>query len=304
MHEKLTGLIAAPPTPMEDDGEIALNTIEAQFENLRASGVRGAFVCGTTGESMSLSVEERLEVAERWVAVAPQDFTVIVHVGHTSLPECRSMAAHAMRIGADAVGAMAPCFFKPAGTDELVDFCAEVAAAAPDLPFYYYHIPSVTGVAMPMAEFLQRAAQRIPNLAGMKFTHESLMDYLRCLRLQGGRFDILFGRDEMLLAALAVGARGAVGGTYNLAAPLYLRIVDAYESGDTESARTDQATAAEFVAILQRFGGLRACKAAMGFIGVDCGPPRLPLRCLTPQRTDELHSALEQIGFFDWCNRS
>src|SRR3954469_8189210 len=120
---------------------------------------------------------------------------------------------------------MAPFFFRPGTVQELVDFMAQVAAAAPALPFYYYHIPSMTGVHIPAAEFLRAAADRIPNLAGVKFTFENLMDYAECVRFSGGRFDVLFGRDEMLLAGLSLGAHGAIGSTYNFAAPVYHRII-------------------------------------------------------------------------------
>ena len=93
----------------------------------------------------------------------------------------------------------------------LVECCAEIAAAAPRLPFYYYHIPIMTGVAVPMTTFLTEAARRIPNLAGLKYTANTLHEYQECVALDGGRFDVLFGFDELLLPSLAVGAAGAVG---------------------------------------------------------------------------------------------
>src|SRR5207249_3402399 len=115
----------------------------------------------------------------------------------------RALAKHAQEIGAAGIACVGPGFFKPATTADLVAFCRDVAAAAPGLPFYYYHIPSRTGVSVAVAEFLQRAADAIPTLAGAKYSHPDLMDYLCCLRLQNGRFDLLFGLDEMLLPALA-----------------------------------------------------------------------------------------------------
>ena len=97
---------------------------------------------------------------------------------------------------------MAPSFFRPSTVEQLVDFCAQIAEAAPGLPFYYYHFPAMTGVDFPMIDFLKGASRRIPNLKGIKFTHENLMDYNRCLHFEKDRFQILFGRDEMLLAAV------------------------------------------------------------------------------------------------------
>ena len=113
----IEGLIAAPLTPMNIDGSLRLDVIEKQAEFLARNGVKGAFVCGSTGESMSLTVQERLLVAERWVKAAEGDFKVIVHVGHTSLGDIKTMASHALKAGAYAVSAMAPCFFRPGTTE-------------------------------------------------------------------------------------------------------------------------------------------------------------------------------------------
>jgi len=303
MAEKIAGLVAAPFTAFHADGSLHLDKVEAQADSLYLSGARGAFVCGTTGESLSLTVPERMAVAERWKATAPEDFATIIHVGHTCIEDSKALAAHAQKIKARAIGAMAPCFFKPANVDDLVAWCGEVAAAAPDLPFYYYHIPSMTGVSIPAADVLERGADRIPTLAGAKFTYENLMDYHRCLSLRGGRFDMLFGRDEILLSALVLGAKGAVGTTYNFAAPVYRRVIEAFEQGDLATARAEQLRAVVMIQTLLRHGGLPAFKAVMKMIRVDCGPVRPPLRDLTLEERHHLHQDLERIGFFDYCSR-
>lgn len=303
MNQHFTGLVAATFAPMNRNGSVNLKGVDKLAASLVTNGVKAAFVNGSTGESLSLTVEEREQIAARWMKVAGKDVDVIVHVGHTSLPECRRLAAHAQRIGARAISALAPCFFKPATVDDLVAFCAEVAAAAPRLPFYYYNIPSMTGVNLPVAAFLRAAAKRIPTLAGAKFTHENLMDFTECLRLDGGRYDLLFGRDEMLLSALTTGARGAVGTTYSFAAPLYQRIIAAFEAGDFATAQRDQARAVEMIRVFICHGGLPAGKAMMAMIGCDCGPARLPLRALSAAQCARLRADLKRIGYFDYCSR-
>lgn len=303
LYSPLTGLIAAPFTAFQTDGSLNLSLIEKQAGSLISNGITGAFVCGTTGEGSSLTTAERMQVAERWQSAAGERLRVIVHVGHTSLAECRALAGHAQKIGAAGVGCLAPFFFKPASVEELVRYCAEVAAAAPELPFYFYHIPSMTGVSFPAAEFLRAAANRIPNLAGIKFTYENLMDYAECVRFEGGRYDILFGRDEILLAGLSLGARGAIGSTYNFAAPVYHRIIAAFEKGDIAAAQAEQARANAMISAFLRFGGLAAGKAIMKMIGIDCGPVRLPLRTLSEADEARLRKELEQAGFFEFCSR-
>jgi N-acetylneuraminate lyase len=294
----ITGLISAPFTAFKADGSLNLNLIEKQAASLVANRVAGAFVCGSTGEGQSLTLAERMQVAERWTAVADKKLRVIVHTGHTCLADAKTLAAHAQKSKAAAVGCMAPYYFKPPGIRELAQFCAAVAASAPALPFYYYHIPSMTGVSFPMAEFLPVARELIPNLAGVKFTFENLMDFAQCVRMDDGRFDMLFGRDEILLAGLSLGARGAIGSTYNYSAPVYHRVIAAFAKGDLATAQKEQAHAAELIAIMIRYGGLPAAKVMMGFIGLDCGPVRLPLRNLTADQQTALRRDLEQAGFF------
>ncbi|MEI6715120.1 MAG: dihydrodipicolinate synthase family protein [Verrucomicrobiota bacterium] len=301
-YPRLTGLIAAPFVAFHPDGSLNLDLIEAQTQSLIRNGVTGAFVCGTTGEGVSLSIHERMAVAQRWCEVAGPNLRVIVHVGHTALPECQALASHAQKIGAAGVGCFAPFFFKPTQTEDLVSFCAEIAAAAPALPFYYYQIPSMTGVQLPAAEFLRVGQARIPNLAGVKFTFENLMDFAECTRLDNGRFDVVFGRDEILLAGLSLGAKGAIGSTYNFAAPVYHRILTAFEKGDLATAQAEQARANAMISVFVRFGGLVAGKAMMRFIGLDCGPCRLPLRSLSEAKERELHAELDKVGFFEFCS--
>jgi N-acetylneuraminate lyase len=297
MNSRLAGLIAAPFTAMNADGSINLSMIERQAGLLVENQVAGAFICGTTGEGMSLSMDERLQVAEKWVAVAPRSLHVIVHVGHPSVAESCTLAAHAQKIGAYAFATLAPTFFRVTSLEQLVDYCAQVAAAAPKLPFYYYHMPAMAGADLPMIDFLKIAGKRIPNLAGIKFTHENLMDYSRCLNFEGGRYNILFGRDEILLAALSMGAAGAVGSTYNYMAPVYHRIINAFNAGDHDSARRFQSQAIEIIAVMNRAGGLPVGKAMMKMIGVDCGPVRAPLQNPSVEVMESLAGKLKTVGF-------
>ena len=303
MNQKLHGLTAAPFTPMHPDGSVNLDVIEAYAEFLARNGVAGVFVCGTTGESMSLSVEERNALAKRWVDVAPEELTVIVHVGHTCVPDAIEMADHAEECGAWGIGAMSPFFFKPQTVDDLVAVTAEVASAAPELPFYYYHIPEMTGVNLSMPDYLQAASERIPTLAGLKFTHEDLDQFERCLGVARGELDILFGRDEILIEALQRGAKGAVGSTYNFAAPLYLDLTNALRDGDLDGAEALQNRAVELIGLCKSMDAsfLPVAKQIMSILDIDCGPVRLPLRPLTEEQKGDLWTSLAEIGFFDYA---
>lgn len=304
-HPHLTGLIAAPHTPFAADGSLNLAAIETQAEQLAANGVAAAFVCGTTGEGSSLTTAERMDVARRWCEAAGATLPVLVNVGHNCLGSSRELAAHAAASGAAAIASMGPTFLRPAGLDDLVAWCAETAAAAPRLPFYYYHIPSLTGLDFAMAEFLAAAEDHVPTLAGLKYTHTDLLDFGRCLTHSGGRFNVLFGRDEMLLAALALGGRGAVGSTYNFAAPLYHRVIQDFEAGDLAAARAAQAQSREMVAVLLDSAAMivTAGKAVMRRVGIDCGPVRPPLRNMTADQIETMIQRLDRGGFDSYRSR-
>ena len=298
---RLHGLVAATHTPFNPDGSLNLPIVEQQAAHLLKHGVTLAFIGGTTGECHSLSLDERRSLAQRWCEVARgTSLKVVVHVGSNCLADARVLAAQAQQLGAVAISALAPSYFKPHSLDALIACCADLAAAAPETPFYFYDIPALTGVSLPMPDFLEQAAGRIPTLAGLKFTSPDLMAYQLCLRAGGSAFDVPWGNDETLLAALALGARGAVGSTYNFAAPLYHRMLRAFAAGDLAAARTEQLRSVEIVRLLSGYGYMVAAKAVMAMLGVDVGPARLPHSRLRAPEVAELRGRLEALGFFDW----
>ena len=300
--ERLEGLIAAPFTPMHDDGSIHPDVIPRVAAALGADGVRGAFVCGTTGEGLSLTSDERMAVAEAWVRGAPADMKVIVHVGHASVREAQKLAEHASSVGAHAVAAMPASPLGSRAVDDVAAYVRAVASAVPAMPVFYYHIPSVSGFPVSVADLLSRLTD-VPNLAGAKYTHEDLYDFGRSMRLQAGRYDLLFGRDEMLLAGLTQGARAAVGSTYNFAAPLFDRVMRAFAERDLEAAAHYQAEAQDVIALLMEFPSLAAQKYVMGRIGPALGPVRTPMRVLTDDDRRRLDAALDRADFITRVRR-
>ena len=289
---KLQGLVAAAFTPMRADGSLDLDRVEAQAEHLVGQSVAGVFVAGTTGEGLSLSVAERQQLAERWCAVAGKRIPVIVHVGHDNLPDAKDLATHAQKAGAAAIAALPPFFYTPRKVQDVVSCCVEIAAAAPRTPFYYYHIPGNTRVSLNVTELMIAAELRLPTLAGLKFSDSDLIAFSRTVENFGDKYDYFFGCDELLLPALAVGAKAAIGSTYNFAAPMYRQMIDAFHSGDLATARRLNTQARHIAWATHYYGGLPAMKATMRLCGLDCGPCRLPLRNLTDQEIESLESAL------------
>jgi N-acetylneuraminate lyase len=298
MPGPLSGLIPACYTPLGPDGSLNLGMVEPYARLLQQSGIDSVFVGGTTGEFASLSLEERMALAERWCEAIGGALKVAVHVGHNCLPEAIALAAHARKAGATAVATMAPSYFKPATILDLIDFCAPIAAEAEPLPFYFYDIPDMTGVRLRMSEFLYQARFRIPTLRGLKYSNHDLLELQECIRLDNGAFDVLFGLDEGLLAGISLGIRGAVGSTYNFAAPVYRRLMRHFHTHDLQSARVEQGKSIDLIKILANFGFLAASKCVMAMLGVDCGPVRPPVHNLTLKERLTLWERLSPLDVF------
>lgn len=277
--EKLAGLVAAPFTPMFPDGEINSGIIEKYHALLVSNGVAGAFINGSSGEGVSTTNHEKLIVAEAWAkASSGSGLKVISHLGGTCYRDCIDLARESERMGLYAVSVTSPSYFKPANVKMLAEFFIRIAESVPGMPVYYYHIPVLTGGFFNMIDFVREVAPRVPNFAGIKYTHEDFMDFLSCLNYDNGRYDMLWGRDENFLSALVLGARGAVGSTYNYAAPLYHRMIEAYDRNDQVTARALQQKSIDMITLLGKYGGIATGKTYMKYIGLDCGEFRLPVR--------------------------
>lgn len=303
--EKIKGLIDAPFTPFYEDGSLNLAPIPEYAALLARNGLKGVFINGSSGEGYMLTEEERMQLAEAWMAAVPKDFKVIVHVGSTSVMSSRRLAEHAQKIGAWGIGAMATPFPKIGNIEQLCCYCEEIASAAPELPFYYYHIPAFNGAFLSMYDFLKAVDGRIPNFAGIKYTFESLYEYNRCRRYQNGKFDMLHGQDETILPCLAMGgAQGGIGGTTNYNGRCLTGILEAWEKGDLEKARQLQDFAQDVIDVICNFrGNIVGGKRIMKLIGLDLGPNRVPFMSVTEEEEQELRRQLEAIDFFSHCNK-
>ena len=303
--EKIKGLIDAPFTPFDAEGNVNLAPIPAYAEMLKKNGLKGVFVNGSSGEGYMLTTDERKAIAEAWVKAAPEGFKVIVHVGSCCARDSRELARHAAEIGAWGIGAMAPPFPKIGRVEELVKYIEEIACGAPELPFYFYHIPAFNGAYLPMLDLLKAVDGRVPNFAGIKYTYESIYEYNQCHMYDGGKFDMLHGQDETILPALAMGgAQGGIGGTTNYNGRELNAIIEAWDRGDIEAAREHQNFAQEVINVICRYrGNIVGGKRIMKLIGLDLGPNRTPFRNITPDEEAAMRRELEEIGFFERCNK-
>lgn len=302
----IEGLIAAPFTPMKKDGSLNLDLIPAYYEMLVSNKVNGAFICGSTGEGVSLTMDEKKELAEAWANASAGniDFKTITLVGGTCIKDAVELTVHAQKVGLYAVAFTAPFYFKPADVKQLAACCKGIADAVPDMPFYYYHIPVLTGVNFAMIDLLHQVKNSIPNFAGIKYTHEDFMDFLSCLHFENGKYDMLWGRDENMLASLVLGSKGAVGSTYNYAAPLYNNMIEAYEKGRMEEARQLQQQSIDMIGLLGKYGGIATGKAFMKLVNLDCGEFRLPVKNMSDSDFELFKKDAEWVNFESYCSKT
>ncbi len=299
----LTGLIAATFTPMNQAGMVQPEPIPRIVEMLVKSGVNGLYVCGSTGEGPSLTTEERKKVAQAYIEASQGRIPVVVQVGHNCLEDARDLAKHAASVGADAISAVPPSYFVPEGMYALVETLARITDAVRETPFYYYHIPRLSGLPLNVPEFLQAAKDRIPSLAGVKFSCRDIEVMQQSLSVENRKYNILFGVDEMLLSGVAAGCDGAVGSTYNLMAPLYIQIMNDFANGNLASAQAGQLKAAQFIEVIIRYHGVSGLKEAMTLTGIPCGPPRRPLTPLTDIERNRMREELSKLNFDQYVCR-
>jgi N-acetylneuraminate lyase len=301
--EHLQGLIAAPFTPMTKDGSLNADLIPSYYQFLKQNKVTGAFICGSTGEGVSMTVQEKKDCTKAWAdcTKGDSDFKVMLLLGGTCIADCIELAKFAREKGIYAVSFTAPFYFKPANVEMLAASCKKIADTVPDMPFYYYHIPVLNGVGFPMIDLLKNVA-KIPNFAGIKYTHEDFMDFLSCLHFENGKYDMLWGRDENMLSALAIGAKGAVGSTLIYAAPLYYDLIDAFNKNDLKKAQALQQQSIDMIYLLGKYGGIATGKAYMKLVGVDCGEFRLPVKNMSSEQFELFKKDVEQLNFSTFCS--
>ncbi|XP_053101509.1 N-acetylneuraminate lyase isoform X2 [Hemicordylus capensis] len=223
---------------------------------------------------------------------------VIIHVGALSLPESKELAKHAAEIGADGIAVITPSFFKQVNKDGLVAFFRDVASEAPAIPFYYYHIPPLTGIKIRAEELLDGMKEQIPTFQGIKFSDTDLLDFGRCVKKsETGQFVVLYGVDEQLLSALVMGATGAVGSTYNYLGKANNLMLEAFASRDYYLAQKYQVYIQEFLSFVIAQGfGVAQTKAVMTLVsGIPMGPPRLPLSNASEDFIAKVKDKLESL---------
>ena len=277
-------LIVAAATPLTDGGE-ALDeaAVWPMVRFLTEHGADGVFACGTTGEGILLSGEERRRAAV--VFRAALRGILVVHCGAQTTAETAALAAHAAEIGADAVAVIPPPYF-PLDADALADHLATAAAAAAPLPFFIYAFAGRSGYPVPV-EVVTRVRERADNLAGLKVSESPFANVEPYLDLG---LPVLVGSEPLIPAAVARGAAGSVSGLAAAFPDVVRAALDAADA-DAETRLTALRSAME----AQPF--IASIKHVLAKRGVPVGPDmRRPMRGLRPVEADRLDERLAELG--------
>lgn len=304
MKSKPVEILNAVFTPFSGDGSVNYNRVPDLFDHAIRTGAQGVFLNGTTGECMSLSIAERNQIVEKWFDYRTRldrpDFKIFVHVGSSNLREAVEMAEHAQQQGADGIAMVPTFYFRPNNLSELIQQCEYVASAAAETPFYYYNIPSLTGVTFPLIDFMEEVIKRIPTFAGLKNSYTNIVDYQHCIHFAKDKYSLYWGTDETFMMLYAAGNRHYVGSTYNYMGGVYHKMLEAYHAGKTNEVIALQAAADSIYKIILQYNGIAAGKEIMNIIGVECGPVRLPLRSFTKAESQTLLRKLQETSFFQF----
>lgn len=283
MEKEFKGIYAALVTPYNEDKSVNYDMLAEHTNWLIANGIDGFYVTGSSAETFLLSDEERRKILETVVKTNAGRVKVICHVGAISTDAASSYAKFAENVGADAVSAISPFYYK-FSKREITEYYKDIMAAT-TLPMFVYNFPNFSGYSL--SEDVVDELKAMGNLAGIKYTSS---DFFLMERLKTKNPNLIMwnGFDEMLVCGLSMGADGGIGSTYNCMPRLIRRIFDSYQSGNHAEAEKWQKQANYVIEAICKHGVFASIKTILGFEGMEFGGCRKPFAPITDGAIEEL----------------
>lgn len=292
---KPQGILPALVTPFTEDGkQVNEEALRSLVDRCIELGVSGVVPCGTTGEFVNLTTEEKKKVINTVIDEADGKVKVVAGTGASGTNQALEMTKYAKNAGADAALIVTPYYLKPTSRGIYQHY--DTIASQVDLPIILYNIPQVTGLSLPW-QMVEDLAQ-IPNIVGVKDSSGQLGFILAVLEKVRDKINVLCGHDEVVVAALAAGCSGAILASANFIPDIWGQVYDAVQKGDLQTARELQYKVQKIARIIAKSGPVGA-KEALNMMGQKVGPVRLPLSLggeLTYEEREELRLDLEKIG--------
>ena len=287
--KKLKGIFPALITPFTEEGKVNGAMIQKLVEMNLEKGVSGFYVGGSTAESYLLSPDERKYALEAVMEAVDGKADVIANIGMFATEHSMDLARHAAKVGVTAISSVPPFYF-PFTIKEYEKYYTSIAEET-GLPMIIYNVPAMSGV-----KFSENDIERFfsnEQIVGMKHTSYDLFQLQRLVSAYPEK-NIFIGHDEILLSAFAVGARAAIGSTFNFMADKFIKIAELTEKNEMEEALKIQDKANAVISELCKVGVFKGVKAALKFQGYDCGVCREPFMPLSAEEEAGLRKVLEE----------
>jgi 4-hydroxy-tetrahydrodipicolinate synthase len=292
---KPEGIFPALVTPFTDDGKtVDEERLRALVNHCLEQGVHGVVPCGTTGEFINLTMEERKRVIRIVVEEVNGRVPVIAGTGASGTDQAVEMTRYAKDAGATAALIVTPFYLKPADRGIYEHFYT--IANEVDLPMILYNIPQCTGLELPW-QMVEDLAQ-IPNIVAIKDTSGQLKYILAILEKVRDKINVLCGHDEVVIAGLAAGCSGAILASANIIPDIWIQLYNHVKKGELQEARELQYKVQKIARIIVGSGAV-GTKEALNMMKIKVGPVRKPLSVggeLTYEAREELRLDLEKIG--------
>ncbi len=292
---KPEGILPALVTPFTDDGKaVDEERLRGLVRHCIGLGVHGVVPCGTTGEFVNLTTEEKKQVIDIVMDEVNDKVSVVAGTGASGTNQALEMTKYAKDSGADAALIVTPFYLKP--KDRGIYQHYHTIANEVDLPIILYNIPQCTGVQLSW-QMVEDLAQ-IPNIVGLKDSSGQLGYILAVLEKVRDKINVLCGHDEVVVAALAAGCSGAVLASANVIPDIWVEIYNHVKNGELQKARELQYKVQKTARIIAGSGAV-GTKAALTLMKVKVGPVRKPLSVggeLTYEAREELRIELEKLG--------
>ncbi len=290
--KRMYGVITAMVTPFTADDKVDVPALKMLTDYLIGNGVHCLYPCGTTGEMLKMSLDERKLVAETVMKQAAGKALVFIHVGAATTKDTIDLAKHAAVIGTDGIGVVTPQFFG-VNDREMEEFYVAVANSVPaDFPVYLYGIPQCAGNDI-KPEVIEKILLRTKNVVGIKYSWADMIRMKNYLLCNNGNFDVVAGPDRLFLPALAQGCVGTVSGCSNCGPAPFVEVYKKFLAGDIEGARKAQVKTNELCEIVKSGASMAVFKAAMEFNGLPATHMRAPALDLTKDEKKDLYAQLD-----------
>ncbi|MDO4546652.1 MAG: dihydrodipicolinate synthase family protein [Clostridia bacterium] len=291
--QKFAGIYPAFYACYDDNGQVSPSRTEAFVEYLIGKGIDGLYICGSSGECIYQTVSERKLTLEAAMSVARGRVKVIAHVACNGIAESRELARHAQSQGVDAIAAIPPIYFKLPEAS-VAEYWNSISEAAPDTPFFVYNIPQLAGIEL-TAPLLKKLLEN-KNVVGVKNSSPSIMDIIHWRAVAGTEFAVFNGCDEQLIAGLAAGACGGIGGTYGAMPELYVKLYSLVKSGELERAKQLQLDIYKLILGIFDIGNMfPVVKAVVHHRALDIGEARSPLPRISLDNVSAVEALVSRI---------